>query len=543
MRQRRHGSIRRAAALYWRVSLACLLFIVAPGWCACTRATAADRLTPRESRGKQIYVRGTSPSGNELLAYVGESSLEISASAVACANCHGLDGQGKPEGGVDPSNLTWDVLTKPYGHTHANGRKHPPFTERALELAITQGMDPAGNRLLSVMPRYVISREDLADLIFYLKHLGEDQDPGISKNKIVIGTAVPTEGPMADVGQAVREVTAAVFDELNSQGGVYSRHLELKCIQTAETPAATRVNVERLIRDEQIFALTSVFIAGSEKEIIPLMAQQDVPLIGPLTLYPQIGFPLNREVFYLLSGIDGLARALIDFASEKPEFQNLEATIVYPSSENNARVVAAVSDQRKARGLSAPRLYDYVAGRLDATRAVKQLGKTSHEMVFFLGNSEEALSFMRAADKLEWFPPIFLPGPAGGTEIFLAPPGFNGKVFFSFPTSPADQSPEGIKEFSALAEKYQLTSHHLATQMLAYSAAKVLVEALKRAGRDLSRDKLIQSLEGLSDYPTGLTPALTFGPNRRIGAMGAYVVTIDLNEKQFLPASGWIAIN
>jgi ABC-type branched-subunit amino acid transport system substrate-binding protein len=100
-----------------------------------------------------------------------------------------------------------------------------------------------------------------------------------------------------------------------------------------------------------------------------------------------------------------------------------------------------------------------------------------------------------------------------------------------------------MKEFAALAEKYKLPSHHLATQMFAYCAAKTLVEALKRAGRDLSRDKLIQSLEGLYEYPTGLTPALTFGPNRRIGAMGAYVVTIDLNEKQFLPVSGWININ
>jgi ABC-type branched-subunit amino acid transport system substrate-binding protein len=317
----------------------------------------------------------------------------------------------------------------------------------------------------------------------------------------------------------------------------------LKCIETAETPAATRVNLERLIRDEQIFALTSVLIAGSEKEIIPLMAQQDVPLIGPLTLYPQIGLPLNREVFYLLSGTDGLARALIDFTSKKPEFQNLGVTIVYPSSENNGGVVEAVRDQRKKYGLSAPRMYEYVAGRLDAAKAVKQLGKTNPDMVLFLGNSEEALSFMRAADEQEWIPPIFLPGPAGGTEIFLAPPGFNGKVFFSFPTSPADQSAEGIKEFGALVEKYKLTNHHVATQMLAYSAAKILVEALKRAGRDLSRDKLIQSLEGLSDYPTGLTPPVTFGPNRRIGAMGAYVVTIDLNEKQFLPVSGWININ
>jgi hypothetical protein len=59
----------------------------------------------------------------------------------------------------------------------------------------------------------------------------------------------------------------------------------------------------------------------------------------------------------------------------------------------------------------------------------------------------------------------------------------------------------------------------------------------------VSREKLIQALEGLYQYPTELTPAITYGPNRRIGAMGAYVVQIDLKEKRLLPASGWIDIN
>jgi ABC-type branched-subunit amino acid transport system substrate-binding protein len=115
-------------------------------------------------------------------------------------------------------------------------------------------------------------------------------------------------------------------------------------------------------------------------------------------------------------------------------------------------------------------------------------------------------------------------------------------VFLSFPTSPADQNAEGLKEFQALAEKYKLPTHHLAAQISAYSADKILVEALKRAGKDLSRERLIQALEGLYEYSTGLTPAITYGPNRRLGANGAYIVTINLKEKQFLPASGWIDV-
>ena len=124
-----------------------------------------------------------------------------------------------------------------------------------------------------------------------------------------------------------------------------------------------------------------------------------------------------------------------------------------------------------------------------------------------------------------------------------APAGFDGKLFLSFPTSPADQTAEGIKEFHALAEKYKLPTKHVAAQISAYSAARILTEALKRAGKDLSREKLIQFLEGFYEYRTGLIPAISYGPNRRVGAMGAYVVTVDLKTKQFMPVSGWIEIN
>jgi ABC-type branched-subunit amino acid transport system substrate-binding protein len=184
-----------------------------------------------------------------------------------------------------------------------------------------------------------------------------------------------------------------------------------------------------------------------------------------------------------------------------------------------------------------------VAGRFDAAETMKQIRRTPRDAVFFLGTGEEALSLMREADKANWFPSVFLFSRSLGREIFAAPPGFNGKVFCAFPSAPDVQSADGIKELRALADKYGLPSQQVAAQMSAYSAAKILVEALKRAGKDLSREKLIQALEGLYEYRTGFTPAVTYGPNRRIGAMGAYVVTIDLRKKEFAPASGWISIN
>jgi ABC-type branched-subunit amino acid transport system substrate-binding protein len=506
-------------------------------------AVAQSPLTPQELRGKQIYIQGTSPSGKEILAYIGESSLEVPGNTMACASCHALRGQGKPEGGIDPSNITWEALTKPYGVTHSSGRKHPAYTDRGLELAITRGVDPAGNKLLYAMPRYQMSKEDLADLVVYLKRLGTDTDPGIADDRITIGTALPAKGALSELGQAVKEVITAAFAELNAHGGIYNRQLELKFVETGDNALATRANIERLIKDEKVFAMTGVFLAGAEKDVTPLLAEQEVPLVGPLTLDPKIGAPLNRQVFYLMSGNAGQARALINFVAKQPEAKGQSLAVVYNPSELNASVVEAIKSQAEKDSLRAPQVYEYAVGDFDPIVTVKQLKEKGIGQVFYLGSVTDLAAFMTEAEKANWFPQILLQSGGVTSSVFNAPAGFEGKVFFTLPTAPSDQTTEGLTEYRLLAEKYKLPQKHLAAQISAYTGARLLIEGLKRAGKDLSRERLIQVLEGFYEYQTGLTPPITWGPNRRIGAMGAYVVRVDLKGKQFVPASGWVSIN
>ncbi|HKQ53389.1 MAG TPA: ABC transporter substrate-binding protein, partial [Pyrinomonadaceae bacterium] len=252
--------------------------LVAAAVTICVAQTAGE-LTLQEKRGKQIYVHGTTASGRDILAYVGDAAIEVPGSALPCAGCHGLDGRGKPEGGVVPSDLSWETLTKPYEVTQASGRKRPPYTERAIEPALTRGLDPAGNKLHVAMPRYQMAREDMDDLVAYLKRLGHDRDPGLTEKSITVGTIVPIKGELAGIGQAVKATLTAFFDEVNSRGGIYNRKVELKFVETAETPAATVAKLRRLIQDEQVFALAGAFTSGADGEVAALADELGVPVV------------------------------------------------------------------------------------------------------------------------------------------------------------------------------------------------------------------------------------------------------------------------
>src|SRR5262249_26270290 len=311
-------------------------------------------------------------------------------------------------------------------------------------------------------------------------------------NKIVIATAAPASGPLAEMGQAVRAVTAAFFDEVNSSGGVYNRKLELKSVETSEDALTTRASLDRALASGQIFAMTSACIAGAEKEVVPLIADRQVPLIGPITLYPQTVSPLNRYVFYLLSGLTGQTRALVDFAAKQSEGTERRPAVVYPKTESSGAIVAAINDQAGKSGMKTPRLVEYAVGALDQAQTVARLKQDNCDVLFFLGASDEALLLMREADKLGWAPVVCLPN-GGGAEIFSAAERFDGRVYFAFPASPSDQTLEAKRELQALIDKYHLSTRHLSAQISAYSAAKLLVDCLRKIGRNLSREKLVQS--------------------------------------------------
>src|SRR5215813_240743 len=142
----------------------CFLCLFVAVFSFVARAQSERRpLTLEERRGKALYLRGESATGQEITALLND--LDVPASTLTCAGCHGARGEGKTEGGVTAGNLTWSNLTKPYGHTHDNGRKHDAFSETSFIRAVTSGVDPGGNKLAVAMPSYRMSQQDMADLI------------------------------------------------------------------------------------------------------------------------------------------------------------------------------------------------------------------------------------------------------------------------------------------------------------------------------------------------------------------------------------------
>jgi ABC-type branched-subunit amino acid transport system substrate-binding protein len=313
----------------------------------------------------------------------------------------------------------------------------------------------------------------MEDLVAYVRELGTGGDPGVGDTAVRVGVVLPpSDGPLRGMSQAVRAALTERFEAANRDGGVYGRKIEPRFLEAPGPADQRRGWTADFLQREEVFAAVAPFFVGADEEMAALLAEKQVPVVGPFSLHPREEVPLNRYVFYLLPSIEMQEKALAAFAARQG----------WP------RPVTVHAGDRP----------------------------TEADPVLFSGSGPEALEWLREADRLGWHPRFLATGAAADGSLSAAPAAFDGKLYLALPSEP----------------------EHAAAQWTALAAAEVLIEALKRAGRDLGREDLVDQLESLQGFATGYAPPVTFGPARRLGARGAYVARV---AGKALEEGGWVS--
>ncbi len=502
-------------------------------------AQTGGPLSESEREGRTIYRQGISPSGGQILARLEGNEVEIPASSLPCTGCHGQDGRGRPEGGVNPSDLTWASLTRPYTVEHPSGRRHEAYDERSLKRAIAMGVDPAGNALGVAMPRYLLSQEDMTDLLAYLRRLGNEPEPGISEQAIVLAALLPEEGPVAEVNRTRRSALEACAADLNSRGGIHGRQVELRFVSTGRGAGALRP----LLEAEEVFALVGGSIQGSEAAVDRLLLDLGVPAVAPFTLNPELLFPANPNLFYLYTGLGSQMRALALGAAARVEVAGPNTAIVYRANPLTNSLAADLAEEVLAQGWPEPLRLE--AGRLPPLpELMRDLQSSGIEALFFLSEGGLARRAMATAAMLDWHPLALGPGALLGPE--LARPAEEvttkeeGQIHLTYPTLPNDRLPAAMTKYGELAMEHGLPRNFLGAQLEQVAAFTILSEGLRRAGRSLTRAKLVAALEELREFHPGYTPPVTYGPGTRAGATGTYLLPLGLTSATPSGAAEWI---
>lgn len=419
----------------------------------------AGELTPAERRGRHIYRHGESPAGRPITAITG--GTELGAGIFACATCHGPEGRGVAEGSIEPSDIRGATLDR----ILLAGRKRPKYDQAKLARAIREGVDSAGNPLSPVMPRFRMADADLQDLLAYLKRLGDEPQPGLTDDRIVVTTAVP----------ATRAVLEAAFHDVNAAGGIFGRTLHVAGVPPSEAFA----------------------VIGARDDTEAAFGDERIPLITP---FPT-GTP-GPGSFFLFPDLESQVEALARKAGTA-------GRTIHVIDDGTAAARAA------AESLSAP----------------KNPKRGDGDLLFLIGSGVDTKSVLRSLGS--WKPHILLAGAPVAADVFEA----QTPIFIAAPALPSDVTAEARAELHAFATRHNLPPNQLASQLATIAAVKVFVEGLKRSGRDLTRETLIAALEQLYQFPTGVTPPVTYARNRHLGSTTVHVLRVEGREVVALESS------
>jgi len=316
--------------------------------------------------------------------------------------------------------------------------------------------------------------------------------PGVSPDKILIGQAAVFSGPAAQLGIQMRNGIKAYFDAVNEKGGVHGRKLELVTEDDRYEATVAPQASKKLIEEHKVFALVGYVGTPTGAQHLPVVTQAKVPLVGMFTGAEALRVPMNRYVFHVRASYydetEKIVEQVVSTGGKKISvfYQNdgygeagrkgteiaLEKRKLKIHSQGTVeRNTVAVEEAAKAIHASQPDAVVMVSAYTSITAFVRQMQKLGSGATFY---NVSFVGSKALADAL---------GKDGvGVAISQVVP---------FPWGTAVPV---VKEYQVAAKKAGLKEVDFGA-LEGFLSAKVLVEGLKRTGRDLNREKFVDTME------------------------------------------------
>lgn len=517
------GRSPRAA---WRPLAAAVLVLLGPAAAAAPEAEAADRAALRG--GKRLFQLGLNRQGGDLQAQIA-GSVPLAGERVACARCHGTQGQGQREGGAAAPPLRWSVLAQ--GRAAGGGLlARAAYDETTLLRAVRQGLGADGQPLGAAMPRFQLSPREAADLVAYLRTVGTDADAeaGVTPDTVRLATALPLTGPQAAMGQALRQGIEACLARAGAD--TFGRRVALTVVDSHADPQALQAGA---LADDHLALVAPWWPDLGAAALAPRLP--GLPVVGALGLAAELdGAPPHW--FGVAPSLGNQARVMVDAIAEALPAQAGRVLLlaggdaVAPLAAEAARRQAAQYPALQLAELAWP---DRPEALLPALAEALRRERPAAVVVLAPAPVLEAVAALVAREA----PTVRV--HASQAQAGAAPlrwPAADRAVLRLTATAPLDGAlaPAAyLADLQAIGARPQLP----ALQTLAYAAACATVESLRRAGRTLTRDGLQRGLESLRNFNPGVTPPISFGPRQRHGLWEARLV--QPGAAGYEPAGPW----
>lgn len=338
-------------------------------------------------------------------------------------------------------------------------------------------------------------------------------EDALSGKHITIGTSLALSGPLANAGGEHVNAMQAAFASINKAGGVHGRELRLLNKDDGYQAAKTAANVKQMVDDNTAFALMSVMGTPNTGAILPMVEKVGIPLLGPITGAASLRKAEHRFVFHLRpSYTDEVQRLVQQLVSMGLE----DIAVVYLDNPFGKEVLGNVQNTLQANKLKAVSTYALAVDGSNAAQVAQQVLDNKAGAVFMGTTGTGSTDFVIALRNKSTSLPVIGLSVTFTERVRLGKYLTGLAVAQVFPSERATKFAV-VRNYLASMEAAKL-SNPAGLGMESWINAQIMAEGLRRAGRDVTRDKLRSALTSIHSFEVGEV-LVNFGAN------GPYVGT------------------
>jgi ABC-type branched-subunit amino acid transport system substrate-binding protein len=318
-------------------------------------------------------------------------------------------------------------------------------------------------------------------------------DPGLTDRDILVGQSITLQSGKNPHGVATHQGAKLYIDAVNASGGVHGRSIRLRTLDDDNQTAQATANAKQLV-SESAFVLFGSIEGGPSTAVMQVAHDAGVPFIGPMAGSPTLRRPHQPMVFPVRAEHREEFRALMTWGKRiglrtVGFFQADSAT----GREHLDNIKPIAKELGLELVLPLPFKSDTSDAQLDAM--VKQIEATRPDMVFNHGSADLYARLITKA-RQAGLKTSFMAVNSGSSQMAKRlGPLSAGMVFTQVVPSPWERKHEISREYQDALHRYLPDVEPSYGGLEGYITAKLLVSALRSAGRELSRATLLRALE------------------------------------------------
>ncbi len=331
------------------------------------------------------------------------------------------------------------------------------------------------------------------------------ETPGVTDNSILIGSCSALDGPAHFLGRQTVLGASAYLHMINDGGGVFGRKIQLEAFDDSYDPEKAPACFKRMTK-EGVFALGFFVGTPTAKVYVPLAQEEKIPVVGLFTGAQMLYEPLKHDIINVRASYYDETREQID---KLWEVNVRKIGVIYQDDPFGKAVLDGVKLALQKHSATPAVLGTFMRNTTDINDGLKQVMAARPQAVVIAGPYAAAAAIVKQAHMDGWHPQ-FLTVSFVGTEEFIKEAGSDAEgTVITQVMPPYDRMDyPTVALYRQCLTKYSPGEAPTFVSLEGFVDAMVLVEGLKRAGKDLTREKFIAGIESIHEMNAGLGPKL-----------------------------------